>query len=242
MMKTTIHGNDLIQLTNFFPANSYLVREADGFTLIDTGIGGGAAKILAAAQQYGAAIRRIALTHAHVDHVGSLDALREQLPNIEIAVPEREARFLRGDMTLDAGEPSPLRGGWQVCKTTPTRLLNAGDRVGSLEVIASPGHSPGHIAFFDHRDGTLIAGDAYSTQAGISTAGMLRILFPFTAMATWHKPTALRSAEALVQWKPTRLATGHGDVLTDPVPAMQSAIAEAKHHLERTAHVGQKTY
>lgn len=241
-MKTTTHGNNLIQLTNFFPANMYLVRETDGFTLIDTGIGGGAAKIIAAAKQYGAPIRRIALTHCHVDHVGSLDALRTQLPDIDILVPEREARFLRGDMTLDVGEPSPLRGGWQVCTTAPTRLLNAGDRVGSLEVIASPGHSPAHVAFFDHRDGTLIAGDAYSTQAGISTAGMLRVLFPFTAMATWHQPTALRSAEALVEWKPTRLATGHGDVLTDPVSAMRSAIAEAKRHLERNANVNQKAY
>ncbi|MBX3081607.1 MAG: MBL fold metallo-hydrolase [Anaerolineae bacterium] len=242
-MRTSTHGDNLIQLTNFFPANSYLVREADGFTLIDTGISGGATKILAAAEQFGAPIRRIALTHVHIDHIGSLDALRAKLPEIEIAVPEREARFLRGDMTLDPDEPQvKLAGGWQVCTTTPTRLLKAGDRVGSLEVIASPGHTPGHVAFFDHRDGSLIAGDAYSTQAGISTAGMLRVLFPFTAMATWHKPTALRSAQALVQWQPTRLATGHGDVLTEPIPAMQRAIAEAQRYLERNANVSQKAY
>jgi glyoxylase-like metal-dependent hydrolase (beta-lactamase superfamily II) len=242
MMRTTAHGNNLIQLTNVFPANMYLVREADGFTLIDTGLGGAAAKILAAAQQYGAPIKRIALTHAHADHIGSLDALRDQLPDIEIVVPERSARFMRGDMALDPDEPKPLRGGWQKVKTVPTRLLKAGDRVGSLEVIASVGHSPDHVAYFDHRDGTLIAGDAYSTQAGITTAGTLRWLFPFTAMATWHKPTALRSAEALVAWKPTRLATGHGDVLTDPVSAMRHAIAEAKAKIEKDAHVSQKAY
>src|SRR5688572_19645253 len=98
MMRTTAHGNNLIQLTNVFPANMYLVRESDGFTLIDTGLGGAAAKILAAATQYGAPIKRIALTHAHADHIGSLDALRDQLPDIEVIVPERSVRFMRGDM------------------------------------------------------------------------------------------------------------------------------------------------
>lgn len=242
-MRIITHGDNLIRLDNFFPCNSYLVREDDGFTLIDTGIPGGAAKILAAAKQYGAPIRRIALTHAHLDHVGSLDALREQLPDIEIAVPTREARFLRGEMNLDLDEvQAPLRGSWKVCTTTPTRLLNTGDRIGSLEVIAAPGHTPGHIAYFDHRDGTLIAGDAFSTQAGIVTAGTLLWRFPFTSMGTWHGPTGLRTAEVLAQLKPTRLATGHGPVLTNPVPEMQRAIAEAKRHLERNANVNQKAY
>ncbi len=55
-MKTTAHGDHLIQLTRFpvvFPINCYLVREGDGFTLIDTGIGGGAGAIIAAARAAG---------------------------------------------------------------------------------------------------------------------------------------------------------------------------------------------
>jgi glyoxylase-like metal-dependent hydrolase (beta-lactamase superfamily II) len=76
-------------------------------------------------------------------------------------------------------------------------LLKPGDRVGSLEVIASPGHTPGHVAFFDVRDKALIAGDALQTRGGIAVSGDLRLLFPFVAMATWNKPVALTSAKTL---------------------------------------------
>jgi glyoxylase-like metal-dependent hydrolase (beta-lactamase superfamily II) len=241
-MHIQTHGDHLIQLSMwYFPANAYLVRESDGFTLVDTALNS-ANGILAAAEKFGTPIRRIAITHAHSDHVGSLDALHAQLPDAEVSVSARDARFLRGDKTLDPDEPQvKLRGGYTVISAIPTRLLQPGDRVGSLEVIASPGHTPGHVAFLDTRDGTLIAGDAYSTQSGIVTGGTLRPFFPFHALATWHKPTTLRSGEALLALKPSRLATGHGKVLTNPVPAMQAAVAEAQRRLGGE-HASQKAY
>jgi glyoxylase-like metal-dependent hydrolase (beta-lactamase superfamily II) len=242
-MNITRHGEYLVQLTRLIAFNCYLVREDDGFTLVDTNLPGSAKGILAAAQRLGVPIRRIALTHAHMDHVGSLDALHKLLPDVEVSISERDARFLRGDKSLDPDEPQvKLRGGYLVCKTTPNRLLHAGDTIGSLEVIASPGHTPGHIAFFDHRDGTLIAGDAYGTQAGIVTGGTLRLLFPFQALATWHKPMSIRSAEQLVKLRPSRLAVGHGKVLENPVSAMERAVAEAKRHVYGTIHAAQKVH
>jgi len=227
-MKVTTHGNYLIKLTRLVAFNCYLVREDDGFTLVDTGLSGSAKDILEAARQQGAPIVRIALTHAHVDHVGSLDALRDELPDAEVVITARDARFLAGERSLDPDEPQDkLRGGYVTCKTRPTRTLAHGDRVGSLEVISTPGHTPGHAAFLDTRDRTLIAGDAFQTQGGIAVSGIIRPLFPLPALATWHKPTALKSARLLYELEPTRLAVGHGRVLTDPVPAMQRAIAVA---------------
>lgn len=242
-MKTTTHGDYLVQLTRLTGFNCFLVREEDGFTLVDTNMSGSAKGIIDAARQLGAPIRRIVLTHAHVDHVGSLDALYTLLPEIEVAISARDARFLSGDRSLDPDEPQDqLRGGYPICTTKPTRLLKAGDVVGSLEVIASPGHTPGHIALFDHRDSTLIAGDAFSTKAGIAVAGTMRLLFPFPALATWHRPTAIRSAEALCALKPARLAVGHGSVLENPVLAMERAIVEAKRHITDSSHAHQKAY
>ncbi len=78
-MSTTQVNQNLIQLTRWRFVNAFLVREDDGFTLVDTTVSGGADELIAAARSAGGDIRRIALTHGHGDHVGSLDALKEQL-------------------------------------------------------------------------------------------------------------------------------------------------------------------
>ena len=98
------------------------------------------------------------------------------------------------------------------------------------------------MAFFDVRDHTLIAGDAYSTKGGISTGGTLRLLFPLPALATWHKPTAIRSAEALLALAPARLAVGHGKTLEQPTAAMEKAIAEARRKVEGHHQTNQGVY
>ena len=118
-----------------------------------------------------------------------------------------------------------LRGSYPGAKTRPTRTVEAGERIGSLEVVASPGHTPGHVAFFDTRDGTLYCGDAYSTLGGVATTAKVNLRFPLPASATWHRPTALESAKALRALEPTRLAPGHGKVVDSPARAMDEAIA-----------------
>jgi len=212
------------RVSRFGFVNAYLVEEDDGLTVVDTMLPRCAGAILKAAA--GRPIRRIALTHAHGDHVGSLDALAEQLPGVEVVISARDARLLAKDMTLAPEEQQgKLRGGYPGTKTRPTRELAHGDRVGSLEVVASPGHTPGHVAFLDTRDGTLYCGDAYSTLGGVATTAKTNPRFPLPATATWHRPTALESAKALRALDPTRLAPGHGKVVDSPARAMDTAIA-----------------
>lgn len=227
-MRTLAYGAHLFQLTSLprlFPVNCYLVREDDGLTLIDAGLPGSARAIIAAARKLGQPIARMVLTHAHMDHVGSIDELRKLHPDAEFSVSARDARFLAGDMSLDPDEPqTKLRGGYVTIAARPDRLLGEGDRVGSLQVIPAPGHTPGQIALFDPRDGSLIAGDAFQTRAGLAVSGTLRPLFPFPALATWNRPLALASARRLRDLNPTRLAVGHGEVLEAPLAAMDAAI------------------
>jgi glyoxylase-like metal-dependent hydrolase (beta-lactamase superfamily II) len=228
-MKLTPHGKNLWQITRFGAFNNYLVQEADGLTLIDTNLGGSQKAILAAEQTIGLPITRITLTHAHGDHVGSLDEMAALLPEAEVAFAPRTAEFLKGNLTLRPDEPqAKLRGSFVVRNTKTTRLLEAGDMLGSLRVIAAPGHTPDQIAFLDERDGTLIAGDAFQTAAGTAVAGVIHWLFPFPALATWHLPTALKTAVALRNLNPTRLAVGHGRVLENPADQMEQAIREAE--------------
>ncbi len=232
-MKATAYGDTLVQLTRLGFVNCYLVRENDGFTLIDTGMSGQAPAMVRAARRLGLPIKRIVLTHAHVDHVGSLDALHEALPEAQVAISERDARFLSGDKSLDASEPQvPLRGGYPVCRTKPELLLHEGERIGSLEVIATPGHTPGHLAFLDTRNGAVIAGDAFQTLGGVAVSGTLKPLFPLPALATWHKGLALQSARKLLQREPSVLAVGHGRMLEHPRKAMERAIGVLERSLD----------
>ena len=218
--------SSITRLSRFGLVNAYLIREDDGLTLVDTMIPGSAKVILAAAERAGAPIKRIALTHAHGDHIGSLDALAEALPGVEVLISTRDARFLTKDMSLDPGEPAAkLRGGYPGAKTRPTRTLQPGDSIGSLEVIAAPGHTPGQVAFLDPRDGTLYCADAYSTLGGVATTAKPYARFPLPGFATWHGPTALESARALRALDPQRLAPGHGKVVEAPGAEMDRAIA-----------------
>ncbi len=233
-MKVTASGNNLFQLTHLGAINCYLVREDDGFTLIDTAMSGQAPSIMQAAQQLGLPLARIVLTHAHIDHVGSLDALHKALPNIQVAISARDARFLTGDKSLDPSEPQTvLRGGYPVCKTKPQLLLHEGDRIGSLEVIATPGHTPGHVAFLDTRDRAIVAGDAFQTLGGVAVSGTFKLLFPLPALATWHKGLALESARKLLALQPSLLTVGHGRMLSHPQDAMERAIRVMEQHLAR---------
>ena len=231
-MKITQVTPNSIQLTRLAFVNCYLVRESDGITIVDTGLPGTHDAILAAARTLDAPIRRILLTHAHMDHVGSVDALLEKpgSPNIELISNTRSLPLLQKppDKSLQPNETrTKIKGGVPGIKSRPTRLLNEGDLVGSLRTIETPGHIPGHLSFLDERDGTLYAGDALITMGGLTVSGFAPWFFPLPNFATWHKPTALASARKLLNYPIQRFASGHGPIHTGGIPALRSAIPTA---------------
>jgi len=221
---------NLTRVTRFGLVNAYLVGEADGLTLVDTLLPRSAKPILAEAARLGAPIVRIVLTHGHGDHVGSLDALVAHLGDgVEVLISPRDDKLLRKDRAPEPDEPTgaKVRGGVPGTKTRPSGLLAPGDRVGSLEVVASPGHTPGHISLLDTRDRTLIAGDAFSTLGGVATTAKPNPRFPLPGLVTWHRPTALESARALRALDAARLVVGHGKPVEAPGAQMDAAITKA---------------
>ncbi|WP_100487764.1 MBL fold metallo-hydrolase [Sporolactobacillus pectinivorans] len=237
-MKIT-QEDSVYQLTFFpalFPVNCYLADEGTTLTLIDAALPFSYKGILKAVEKIGKPITRIVLTHAHSDHIGSLDRLKKLLPDCEVIMSARDAKLLKGDATLEEDEPqTPVRGGvpkpGQI-QTTPDTLVSEGDIIGSFQVIASPGHTPGHIALYNEKTKVLIAGDAFQIRGGVAVSGEVKPLFPFPAWATWNKEAAIQSAIKLKDLSPNLLCAGHGKLLKHPKGIMIHAIQQAKKALK----------
>jgi glyoxylase-like metal-dependent hydrolase (beta-lactamase superfamily II) len=143
--------------------NAYLVALDDGVLLVDTGMPGSAARIVAAVQRLGrqpCEVRHIVLTHWHPDHMGNAADLR-RLTGAGIAIHELDAPVL-------AGRERPAKGRrtmglllrlFRVAPLVADDTLQAGDVIGGLEVIHVPGHTAGSIAL-RRADGVLFSGDA----------------------------------------------------------------------------------
>jgi glyoxylase-like metal-dependent hydrolase (beta-lactamase superfamily II) len=226
-------GSQSLKLTRYGFVNCYLVPEPHGFTLIDANLPKSEEAILAAAASAGKPIRRILLTHAHPDHVGSVDAIVAQLSQstlgpVEIAASRRSVPLLKlpPDTRLEAGEPDiPIKNTPGI-RSAVARTLAEGDLYGSLRVIETPGHLAGHLSLLDERDGTLYAGDGVVGLGGLRIAGYAPWYFAPTNRFTWDKKLALASARELLKYPIARFATGHG-------PVQEGGIEQLKWALEK---------
>lgn len=82
--------------------NSYIVAR-EVLTIIDTGLPGSSAKIInyitGDLRRNPSEISTIVLTHAHVDHVGSITKMKQAAPGAKVAVHTAEAAYIRGEIS-----------------------------------------------------------------------------------------------------------------------------------------------
>jgi glyoxylase-like metal-dependent hydrolase (beta-lactamase superfamily II) len=162
-------------------------------------------------------IKKIAITHADVDHAGrlaSLQAVSGAETFAQAAEAERLAReawrALPGNgAALDpvAGIYALLAARWPPHRVPRISLVNDGDDIGGGWIaVATPGHTPGHTSYFHPGLRTLIAGDALGSLRG----GMVR---PPQPIFTEDGALARRSIRKLADLEPAVICFGHGSEL-----------------------------
>ena len=131
--------------------NAYLVETGEGPVLIDPG--DEPEKLLALFQTTGLIPLAILLTHAHFDHVGAVAPLVEALDLPVYLHPL--------DLPLYEGADLAARAwGLAIPKPPlPVRPLEEGMRLFGFQVLHLPGHSPGHVAFYDPEGAQVFSGD-----------------------------------------------------------------------------------
>lgn len=131
--------------------SAYILYRAGEATIVDTGVGGSEGDIEAALTEIGLGwgdVGALVVTHLHPDHQGSVPAV--------IAATTEVLPWFAGEADL-GGIDAPTEG----------QAVGDGDTVaGGLDIIQSPGHTPGHISVLDPVAGILVAGDALTGANG----------------------------------------------------------------------------
>jgi glyoxylase-like metal-dependent hydrolase (beta-lactamase superfamily II) len=217
-------------------SNAYLLTDGSDAALIDTGLHKDREALRSALQEVGIAeghVRAVYLTHGHCDHAGNaayfvgvspptenradLYAHRDEARTLE---PPRQTYVPRGlgllahpfaAVAFAVGEALyPVERCPVAVKLAEGDLIEAPG--GPLRVLSSPGHTPGHVAYYRERDGILFSGDAILNIVPVRRVTGLSLPM---ALFTEDMALAKRSARRLADLRPTLLLAGHGRPLVE---------------------------
>lgn len=201
--------------------NCFLIVDPDGLTLVDTGMPGNANKILKYVEGLGhrpSDLKRILITHADGDHVGSLAALKAatgarvyaNTAEAEAIAAGRSSRDLKSDNLL-LKLVFAITG--RLFKASPAQvdeLVTEGQvlpALGGLRVVETSGHTPGHISLFAPSSGLLFVGDSLvSGKDGLRGS---------RGANTWDQDKANAAVRKQAALGARIVCSGHGPVVMD---------------------------
>lgn len=198
-----VNGEDLIIVDTLFDADAQVIL--DQIARIGKSVGD---------------IKHIVLTHGHRAHLGGLATLK-RLSGAPIYSHAWEADIIAGERPQQGVNLRPLPGYLAVFpilflgtllgsasqfKPCPVdRLIGEGDTVGTLQVLHTPGHTPGHLAFYLPERRVLFTGDAFVTWPRVCPGWQNAVL---NARQTWASLRRMAALDAEV------VGVGHGEPIT----------------------------
>ena len=185
--------------TNLGFVSAYVLVRGTRAAIVDTGVDGSADDIGATLADLGLGygdVDHVVLTHLHGDHAGSIT---------EVMAMADSAVAYAGEADIGGIDFDPISA------------VADGDEVFGLEVLATPGHTTGHVSVIDHEAGVLIAGDAINSFDG-------GVQGPNPDFST-DIDRANESAKRLGGLAFNTLLAGHGDPIEDMADTAVAALA-----------------
>lgn len=214
---------------------AFLLDDGAGLTLIDTLYETDGRLVLDQLKRMGRTakdLKHIVLTHGHRSHLGGVAVLK-RMSGAPVYSHEWEADIISGDRKAQNVTLRPIKpyktypyqlglalglGGHPPCPVD--RFLTHADRVGPVHVIHTPGHSPGHLAFYWQERRVLITGDAVCTWPDFRTG------WPSFTL-NWKQQR--ESVRLMADLDVEAVAVGHGDPITKGArKRMRSLVAEVE--------------
>lgn len=196
------------------PIHVWIVTDEEGVTLVDAGIPQMANGILKFIKKLQAGpLKRILLTHGHSDHVGSIKRILQTYP-VPVYAHRIEIPYMEGDLPYPRRKKAVqfvIKGLSQALQQNEQGNFHT---IGGLTPYFTPGHSPGHVAYYHEKDQVLLAGDLFTSKNG----NLKRPMPIFTA----DMQEAIRSSSILLDLNPKRLEICHGDSVYSPADQLVS--------------------
>lgn len=196
--------------------NGFILRDDDGqVTLVDMGVKQSGPKVMAALASIGSGtsdVTRLLLTHAHPDHAGGA-AHVARATGRDFGIHEADAHYARTGQSPPRDSSLRLGRLWNRLGSGSFDAVPVGETftdgqvvpfAGGLEVVHTPGHSPGHAAYLHRSSGVLITGDSIFNVRGLR--------WPIKAFCTNFRMTT-QTAHRLAELDYTTAAFTHGPEL-----------------------------